>query len=68
MHEINWDVAIDSKNMCMGIGIIARDCEGQVITAKCQTICVRQKPVVAEAQMALCAGEFCCDLDYRILF
>jgi hypothetical protein len=29
MYKINWDVAIDSKNMCMGIGIIVRDCEGQ---------------------------------------
>jgi hypothetical protein len=28
MYKINWDVAIDSKNRCMGIGIIAQDCEG----------------------------------------
>jgi hypothetical protein len=27
MYKINWDVAIDSKNMRMGIGIIVRDCE-----------------------------------------
>lgn len=36
MYKINWDVAIDSKNMCMGIGIIVRDCEGQLIAAKSQ--------------------------------
>jgi hypothetical protein len=28
MYKINWDVAIDSKNRRMGIGIIARDFEG----------------------------------------
>jgi len=33
--------------------------------AKCQTICVRQEPVVAEAQAALCAGKFCCDLGLQ---
>jgi hypothetical protein len=31
MYKINWNVAIDSKNRRMGSGIIARDCEGQVI-------------------------------------
>jgi len=51
-----------TQNMCMGIGIIVRDCEGQLIAAKSQTISVRQEPVVAEAQAALCAEEFCCDL------
>jgi hypothetical protein len=34
MYKINCDVAIDSKNMRMSIGIIARDCEGQVIAEK----------------------------------
>jgi hypothetical protein len=35
VYKINWDVAIDSKNRCMDIGIIAWDCEGQVIAANC---------------------------------
>jgi hypothetical protein len=34
----------------MGIGIITRDCEGQVITANCHLVCVRQELVIVAAQ------------------
>ncbi len=58
MYKISWNVAIDSKNRRIGIGIIARDCEGQVIAANCHSVCVRQEPVIAKAQAALRAMEF----------
>jgi hypothetical protein len=42
MYKINWDVAIDFKNKLIGVGIILQDCEGQVIAAKCHSICISQ--------------------------
>jgi hypothetical protein len=65
MCKINWDMAIDSKNMHMGIDIVARDCEGHIIAAKCRTICVRQEPIVAEAQADLCVEKFCYNLGLQ---
>lgn len=44
---INWDAAIDSSYRRIGLGVIIRDCEGQVIAAKSQTICVLQDPIIA---------------------
>lgn len=65
MYKINWDVAIDSKNKCMGIDIIAWDCEGQVIATKCHSVCVRQEPVIGEAQAALRVVKFSSDLGLQ---
>jgi hypothetical protein len=66
MYKINWDVATDSKNKRLGIGIIAWDYEGQVIAAKCPTICVRQEPGITKAQAALQVMEFNCKLGLQL--
>lgn len=58
-------MAIDSKNRRMGIGIIARDREGQVIAANYHSVCVRQELVIEEAQATLRAVEFSCELGLQ---
>lgn len=65
VYKVNWDVAIDSTNRRMGIGIIVRDSLGRVEAARSQTICAVQEPVFAEAQGALCAAEFSRDLGLQ---
>jgi ribonuclease HI len=65
LYKVNWDAAIDSLNKRMGMGIIVRDCAGQVIAAKSQTVFFLQDPVIAEAQAALCAVEFSRDLGLQ---
>jgi hypothetical protein len=65
MYKINWDVTINFKNKRIGVGIVVWDCESQVIAAKCHSICVGQEPVIVEAQAALRAVEFSCDLELQ---
>lgn len=55
---MNWDVAIDSVNRRLGVGIIMRDHQGMVIAARSQTVSIIAELVVAEALAALNAVEF----------
>jgi hypothetical protein len=36
--KLNWDAAIGKNLGITGMGVVARDCEGRVFAAKCQTI------------------------------
>lgn len=45
--KINWDAAINEKERCIGLGIVARDCMGEFMGAKCI-----MKPIVVEARLA----------------
>jgi hypothetical protein len=34
-YKVNWDIALDVKQDCMGIGVIIRDDKGAVFGAVC---------------------------------
>lgn len=50
--KLNWDATLDSKRRVMGVGILARDCRGGVVAAKCIQRPRISDPVVAEAYSA----------------
>jgi hypothetical protein len=60
--KINWDASVDKGRNLMGMGIVARDCEGRLIAA----LCVPQKfmvdPATAEALAAWKMVELCINI------
>jgi hypothetical protein len=56
--KINWDAALDGQKKLMGMGIIARDCQGEVKAAMCDVIPYIRDPNVAEAIAARRAVQF----------
>lgn len=62
---MNWDVAIDSPNRRIGIGIIMWDHEGCVNVARSITNFVIVEPVIAEALSALQTVGFNRDLGLQ---
>ncbi|XP_059429871.1 uncharacterized protein LOC132163564 isoform X2 [Corylus avellana] len=60
--KVNWDVALDTKNNCMGLGVIVRDHKGLIHAALSKTLNCLHPSAIAEAVGALRAAEFCCDL------
>jgi ribonuclease HI len=57
-YKVNWDIALDAKQNCMGIGVIIRDDKGAVFSALRKTSCTTQDPAMGEAMGALAAVEF----------
>ncbi|XP_059441925.1 uncharacterized protein LOC132174254 [Corylus avellana] len=65
MVKVNWDAAIDKKNSCVGIGILARDANGQFMAAcglKKKTL---RDPTVAEAFATLHTVLFANELGFE---
>jgi hypothetical protein len=56
--KINWDAALDGRKKLMGVGIIARDCQGVVKAAMCDDIPYIRDPIIAKAIAARCAVLF----------
>lgn len=48
-YKVNWDVALDSHNKRMGIGVIVRDYKGRATVAQSKTFNTFYEPVAAEA-------------------
>jgi hypothetical protein len=57
--KVNWDASINAKKKYVGIGIVARDNNGEVLGARAITKLVVATPKVAEAMVALAAVLFC---------
>ena len=55
-------MALDTKNKCMGVGVIVRDHKGLIQAALSKTINCLHPLVKAEAVGVLQVVEFCCDL------
>ena len=62
--KVNWDIAVDNQNCCMGVGAILRDDEGRVLAAVSKTLRFCYEPVAGEAVAALYAAEFTRDLGF----
>ncbi len=50
---MNWDTAIHKQSGCIAFGIVARDCEGFLLGAKCVHLNLLVDPKVAEVMAAL---------------
>jgi ribonuclease HI len=60
--KLNWDAALDNRKKIMGMGIIARDHNGEVKAAMCDVIPYIRDPIVAEALAACRAVQFTHDI------
>lgn len=56
--KCNWDAAIDTGGKRMGVGLVVRNHEGEVIAAKCFTKPFVTDPMTAEAVGAWSAAQF----------
>jgi ribonuclease HI len=63
--KANWDVAISQAENIMGIGVIIRDGQGNVIAALSQQVKSKHDPVIAEAIAARRAVEFCIEVEVQ---
>ena len=61
-HKANWDIAIDTKQKRMGLGVIIRDEKELVTAALSRTMDILQEPTVGEAMGALGVAEFSKDI------
>lgn len=61
--KINWDVAIDKEGKKMGVGIVARDHDGQVVAALSTPRCFITDPTTAEAMGVWKVAEFCINME-----
>ena len=62
---MNWDVAIAAKEKQMGVGVLIRDEQGNVITGLSKPVMALYDPASAEALAALCAVEFCLEVGIQ---
>jgi hypothetical protein len=58
VYKLNWDAAVDRKQRLIGVGIVARDCKGKVLAARCSFHRYISNPAVAEAFGAKICAEF----------
>ncbi|XP_042958077.1 uncharacterized protein LOC122293606 [Carya illinoinensis] len=60
--KFNWDAAIDATNKRVGIGVIVRDSEGEILACMCLRMNNLLKPACAEAYALRRAMFFCLEL------
>jgi hypothetical protein len=65
--KFNWDAALDGRKKIMGMGIVARDCQGEVKAAMCDVIPYIRDPSVAEAIAAHRAVQFAHNLRVQLI-
>jgi hypothetical protein len=58
VYKLNWDAAVDRKQRLSGVGIVARDCTGKILAARCSYHRYISNPAVAEALGAKICAEF----------
>lgn len=65
MSKINWDVIVDKNNGRIGLGIIARDCDGFILAAQSTTKNILIEHVMAKALAAAHAIDFSKELGFN---
>ncbi|KAK3227318.1 hypothetical protein Dsin_007180 [Dipteronia sinensis] len=60
--KLNTDAAVDMVGGSVGIRILVRDSEGQVLASSAQKIVDGYPPQIAEAMASLCGLQFDCDV------
>ena len=63
-YKVNWDVGIDQRKGCVGLGAVVRDHQGVMRAAKSQTIYGYLDPTAAEAMVAALVVKLCSDLGF----
>jgi hypothetical protein len=66
-YKLNWDVALDFQNKLMGIGVVVRDHQGEIMAALRRRVTCSPAPIQAESAGALAAAEFSRDLGLQDL-
>jgi ribonuclease HI len=67
--KVNWDASINSKDKCIGIGIVVRDSLGEVVGARCILQKIDLDPKAAESMAALKAVLFCKEVGFsQVIF
>jgi hypothetical protein len=62
--KVNWDAAVNRREGCVGVGIVARDCEGMFLGAKSLFCSINADPTVAEAMAVTHAVIFCQEVGF----
>jgi len=62
--KVNWDAAVNVKGNCISLGIVARDCNGRFLGARCIRKPFLVEPKIAEAMAALWAVIFCKEVGF----
>ncbi|XP_035543583.1 uncharacterized protein LOC118347671 [Juglans regia] len=62
--KANFDAAINEVEQTMGLGVVIRDCNGQLLAAKCANRKCRSSPFIAECSAMLEAMELCKELGF----
>jgi ribonuclease HI len=65
IYKGNRDIALESKQKRMGIGVVIRGDQGRVTAALCQPVEILPDSVIGKAMGALGAVEFCRDLELK---
>ncbi|KAF5468669.1 hypothetical protein F2P56_012808 [Juglans regia] len=62
--KANWDAAVDAKNKCVGIGVVVRDSNGEILACLCSRFAHNSNPYVAEALSLRKAVTFCSEMGF----
>lgn len=62
--KTNWDAALDEENKKMGIGIIIRDREGEILVTLSAHKKFQSKPMLAKCLALWKAMQLCRELDF----
>jgi hypothetical protein len=63
--KINWDAALNSSKGCVGFGLVAKNCNGVFLAAKCIVHPQKIEAKSVEALAAFWAVRFCMELEFR---
>jgi hypothetical protein len=63
--KINWDAAVNSSRGCVGFGLVARNCNGVFLAAKCIVHSQKIEAKSAEALATFWAVRFCLEMEFR---
>jgi ribonuclease HI len=63
--KINWDAALNSSRGCAGFGLVARNCNGNFLSAQCIVHPQNIEAKSAEALAVFWAVRFCMKMDFR---
>lgn len=66
--KVNFDAVVDEAKQKVGIGVIIRDWQGQIMASTCFQKNSMNQPVIAESMALWKVVEFCFDLGLKKLF
>jgi ribonuclease HI len=65
MVKLNWDVGLNAKDGHVGLGLIARDSQGNCFAAQCMSLEIKIDVAEAEAMAVANAVIFCKEMGYN---